>query len=244
MLTGRTPFHSDTPVGYLRKHLMEEPPPFRSVKPGLPVPPRIESIVMKALTKDRNLRYGSVLEFAQEFAQAAGTQVAARPETRRVIPNRQSGTTITPMPKASVPNALWGTVAAKAVPDVGHRSQRKWLSSRWRRIGIVASVVWILGAGIYTLKVTNDDTLRRASHWESICLDTLKGQDPEDKCGKEFTANIAEEFPIRGVINKRGSMSSMHNFYEASVHVYAQLFMTLCIVIEYLQQLSHSFLYL
>src|ERR1019366_5623998 len=27
MLTGRLPFRSDTPVGYLRKHLMEEPPP-------------------------------------------------------------------------------------------------------------------------------------------------------------------------------------------------------------------------
>ena len=39
MLTGRTPFHSDTPVGYLRKHMMEEPPPFRAVKPDLPCRP-------------------------------------------------------------------------------------------------------------------------------------------------------------------------------------------------------------
>ena len=31
MLTGRVPFHSDTPVGYLRKHLLEAPPPFRAV---------------------------------------------------------------------------------------------------------------------------------------------------------------------------------------------------------------------
>jgi serine/threonine-protein kinase len=29
MLTGRTPFHSDTPVGYLRKHLQDAPSPFR-----------------------------------------------------------------------------------------------------------------------------------------------------------------------------------------------------------------------
>ena len=35
MLTGRVPFHSDTPLGYLRKHMMEEPPPFRAVAPGL-----------------------------------------------------------------------------------------------------------------------------------------------------------------------------------------------------------------
>src|ERR1017187_9408159 len=82
MLTGRTPFHSATPVGYLRMHMQEDPPPFRAVKPGLPVPPLIESVVMKALTKERNQRYGSVLEFAREFAQAAdpGSHPAAQPE--------------------------------------------------------------------------------------------------------------------------------------------------------------------
>ena len=71
MLTGRPPFHSDTPVGYLRMHMQEEPPPFRVVKPDLPALPQLESVVLKALTKDRDLRYSSVLEFAREFAQAA-----------------------------------------------------------------------------------------------------------------------------------------------------------------------------
>jgi len=71
MLTGRTPFHSDTPVGYLRMHMQEDPPPFRTVKPDLPALPQLESVVMKALTKDRGLRYGSVLEFARAFAEAA-----------------------------------------------------------------------------------------------------------------------------------------------------------------------------
>ena len=71
MLTGRTPFHSDTPVGYLRMHMQEDPPPFRAVKPDLPALPQLESVVMKALTKDRNQRYGSVLEFARDFARAA-----------------------------------------------------------------------------------------------------------------------------------------------------------------------------
>ena len=71
MLTGRAPFQSDTPVGYLRMHMQEDPPPFRAVKPDLPALPQLETVVMKALTKDRNLRYGSVLEFAREFAEAA-----------------------------------------------------------------------------------------------------------------------------------------------------------------------------
>src|SRR5208283_830940 len=54
MLTGRVPFHSDTPVGYLRKHLMDEPPPFRAVAPGIPIPAQVEAVVMKALAKDRD----------------------------------------------------------------------------------------------------------------------------------------------------------------------------------------------
>jgi serine/threonine protein kinase len=71
MLTGRVPFHSDTPAGFLRKHLMEEPPPFRSIAPGLAVPPAIERAVMKALVKDRDERYASALDFAGDFAGAA-----------------------------------------------------------------------------------------------------------------------------------------------------------------------------
>jgi formylglycine-generating enzyme required for sulfatase activity/Flp pilus assembly protein TadD/tRNA A-37 threonylcarbamoyl transferase component Bud32 len=78
MLTGRTPFHSDTPVGYLRMHMQEDPPPFRAVKPDLPALPRLESVVMRALTKDRNQRYGSVLEFARELTSAAQPWPAAQ----------------------------------------------------------------------------------------------------------------------------------------------------------------------
>jgi serine/threonine-protein kinase len=71
MLTGRVPFHSDTPLGYVRKHLTEQPPPFRAVAPGLPVPPQVENAVMKALRKDRAERHPSVLDFAHELRSAA-----------------------------------------------------------------------------------------------------------------------------------------------------------------------------
>jgi formylglycine-generating enzyme required for sulfatase activity/serine/threonine protein kinase len=71
MLTGRTPFHSDTPVGYLRMHMQEDPPPFRAVAPGLGVPPAVEGAAMKALVKNRDQRYASVLDFARDFVRAA-----------------------------------------------------------------------------------------------------------------------------------------------------------------------------
>jgi formylglycine-generating enzyme required for sulfatase activity len=77
MLTGRVPFQSDTPLGYVRKHVLEPPPPFRTVRPDLPARPEVESVVMKALAKDREQRYASVLDFAREFASAAAAPLPA-----------------------------------------------------------------------------------------------------------------------------------------------------------------------
>jgi serine/threonine protein kinase len=71
MLCGRVPFHSDTLVGILLKHQMDDPPPFRVVASGLNVPPSVEAAVMKAMVKDRDKRFASALEFASAFAKAA-----------------------------------------------------------------------------------------------------------------------------------------------------------------------------
>jgi serine/threonine-protein kinase len=86
MVTGRLPFTSDTEIGCLLRHLREAPPPFREVAPALAVPAQVEAVVMKALAKDRDARYGSVLEFARAFAEAAKPPVAAavrRPKSPR-----------------------------------------------------------------------------------------------------------------------------------------------------------------
>ncbi len=178
MLTGRTPFHSDTPVGYLRMHMQEDPPSFRTVKSNFAALPQFEIAVMKALTKDRNQRYGSVLEFAREFAQAteAGTQLAAHPEAQREAAKSQPQTAVTPAPSTIVPTAVGDTVAAKAVPETAHPSRRKWLWSRWKKIGVIASIIWILGAGIYTLKVTNDADMRFAFVMWQACLEKQVGE--------------------------------------------------------------------
>ncbi len=112
MLTGRTPFHSDTPFGYLRMHLMEEPPTFGAINPGLSVAPRIESVVMKALTKNRERRYSSVLEFARDFAEAADARKAVVGAVRKP-PRRDHDTMLLPLPTArraiSVATGIGGT---------------------------------------------------------------------------------------------------------------------------------------
>jgi serine/threonine-protein kinase len=107
MLTGRVPFHSDTPLGCVRKHLTEQPPPFRAVKPDLPALPQLERVVLKALRKDRDERCASALEFARELAEAAGgTQpTVPLPQTRVVPPEAPAPTPAPPvLPQAVAPS--------------------------------------------------------------------------------------------------------------------------------------------
>jgi len=154
MLTGRVPFQSDTPVGYLRKHLQDAPPPFRAAKPDLPALPQLESVVMKALTKDRDQRYSSVLEFARQFGQATlgGSEPASQNETVKLQPQVE----FSPVPKTIVPAAAGEGAASKqpspaAAPSgtqrVAAASGRK-SSTRLQNLGAPRSkLLWLLGVG-------------------------------------------------------------------------------------------------
>jgi formylglycine-generating enzyme required for sulfatase activity len=154
MLTGRAPFQSDTPVGYLRKHLQDAPPPFRATKPDLPALPQLESVVMKALTKDRNQRYGSVLEFARELASAA------QPSPTALSPVTIPSTRIVP------PSAL---AKPPALPAVTQNPSRAKLTV----IGLV--LLAIIAAGIWYF---SRSAPRRPPNVTSRSSDTRKSPVP------------------------------------------------------------------
>jgi serine/threonine-protein kinase len=59
MLTGVLPFESDTPMGLVTKHLVEDPPPIGVRRPGTAVSPDLEAVIMKALARDRDERFSS-----------------------------------------------------------------------------------------------------------------------------------------------------------------------------------------
>jgi serine/threonine protein kinase len=62
MLLGVSPFASETPQGYIMKHLMQPPARFADAKPGVDVPPGIEQVVLRALEKERNRRFRDARE--------------------------------------------------------------------------------------------------------------------------------------------------------------------------------------
>ncbi len=68
MLLGVPPFVSETPAGYIMKHLTQAPRRFKEAKPHLSVPDAIETVIFQALEKDRTRRFGSAREFAAALA--------------------------------------------------------------------------------------------------------------------------------------------------------------------------------
>lgn len=68
MLLGVAPFVSETPHGYIMKHLTQPPRRFKEAKPHLALPETIETVILRALEKDRGRRYGSAGDFAAALA--------------------------------------------------------------------------------------------------------------------------------------------------------------------------------
>jgi len=69
MLTGDQPFKADTQMGVLVKHINDPVPNILDVVPNLP--PVLDVIINKAMAKERDDRYQSVLELARALSVAA-----------------------------------------------------------------------------------------------------------------------------------------------------------------------------
>src|SRR5512138_3192862 len=76
MLTGVLPFESDTPMGLVTKHLVEDPPPLAVRRPGTVVSAELEAVIMQALARDREQRFASSDEMRAAVL-ACGSPVAA-----------------------------------------------------------------------------------------------------------------------------------------------------------------------
>jgi serine/threonine protein kinase len=73
MLTGKLPFHSDTPLGMALSRLNEPPTPPQQV-PGVYIPQLLSDVLMKALERDRDRRFQSaneLIDVLQSYATAS-----------------------------------------------------------------------------------------------------------------------------------------------------------------------------
>jgi serine/threonine protein kinase len=68
LCTGKLPFEGDTPMAVALKHVNEPLPRPRQVNPNLPE--SVEGVLLRALAKNRDLRYASMAELNQAFQKA------------------------------------------------------------------------------------------------------------------------------------------------------------------------------
>ena len=89
MLTGRLPFQSETPVGWMHAHMMLEPPPPSRFRPELAEMPGVDELLLKLLAKDREQRPGDAQAFLAQLnfieSQTTWAQTGARPVTSGVV---------------------------------------------------------------------------------------------------------------------------------------------------------------
>ncbi|WP_431967705.1 serine/threonine protein kinase [Nocardia sp. bgisy134] len=76
MLTGTVPFEASNPVAVIQGHMQQPPPRLSTVRPGLP--PALDAVLLRALAKRPDDRFGSCAEFA-EAARRAFTEPASGP---------------------------------------------------------------------------------------------------------------------------------------------------------------------
>jgi serine/threonine protein kinase len=72
MLAGRVPFIGSTPVAVAIKHALEEPPPITQFNPA--ISPAVQAVVMKALAKAPEQRFGSAGELARALRLAISNE--------------------------------------------------------------------------------------------------------------------------------------------------------------------------
>ena len=99
MVTGRTPFHADTPLAVLLKKATEPLPRPRIYMANLPE--GVEQVIIKALAKNPQDRYQDMAAFAKALEALSGTST---PDTGRVI-ERPGGDAI--VKRSPFPAWLW-----------------------------------------------------------------------------------------------------------------------------------------
>jgi len=134
LVTGTLPFEADTPLGIILKHINAPLTPPTEVDPDLP--PALEAVIMRALTKNPDHRYQTAKEFAADLEKClkgkpvepiplevamapapsdmvigSGSQDQAANSAGRTLPGRSA----TPFPQgAATTRSKWGWITGSA----------------------------------------------------------------------------------------------------------------------------------
>ncbi len=141
LMTGHPPFIGDSPVSVAYQHVREDPKPPSMSNPD--VPPAVDAIVLKALTKNPVNRYQSAAEMRADVLRAAqGRPVHAEP----VLPMDDVG----PTQVLRTPTSATRQIPAR-VGDSRRRKTSGWAIAALTALGILAVIALTAGLIIMNL---------------------------------------------------------------------------------------------
>ncbi len=140
MASGRVPFDADNFMGILTQHMYKSPPPIRALVPAIDVPPGLDAIILKSLTKKPEGRYQTMAELIADLERL---EKGLLPEAIQEMMARSGG--------FNVPADYFRTSAMPAaVPGSPAETTSR---ARWPLYTAIAAVATILGVVVVVLFV-------------------------------------------------------------------------------------------
>lgn len=159
MLTGRLPFTGENTVAVAMQHVSVDPPPPRMFNPQ--IPPRLEELVLAALSKNPDERPASAREFAQmlrAYRTASQEATIVRPAAPRLSQPRSAQPRSAPSPMTAAPiGSLAGRTALPPPRSPGVTQAPPTSSGRdlgifllgMMFIGLILGVVYLAATGAF-----------------------------------------------------------------------------------------------
>lgn len=131
MLTGKLPFESDSAIGVAIKHLQDDPPDVKTLRPDVPL--AVDALVKRALSKDPSDRHQSVHALRQDIG-------------RILDPGKAPAeVSLVEAPPGGLPAEGDEGTRGKRPPKTGFRRWLPWL------IGL-AVILLLVGGGVYAFQ--------------------------------------------------------------------------------------------
>ena len=190
MLTGRPPFTGDSPMAIAYKQVNATPPAPSSANPD--VPPELDAVVMRALSKNPANRYQTGREFADDLERArTGGQVLATP----LLPAGGEATQVISRPQPT-------SVLPPQERDPG--SPRKaWVGAL---LAIVVMALLAAGAYLAVTMLTDDGGGEMVAVPDLVGLTRAQAQQELDDAGLlmgERTRRASDDVPAGRVIEQK-----------------------------------------
>ncbi|HEX8627782.1 MAG TPA: Stk1 family PASTA domain-containing Ser/Thr kinase [Catenuloplanes sp.] len=203
LLCGHPPFVGDSPVSVAYQHVREEPPTPSELNPD--VPPDLDAIVLKALSKNPLNRYQSAQEMRADVLRAvSGRPVLATPvmrddETMAIAPTHRPAGATRPIP------------ASVGGPPPPPRRTSSWVMAALAGLGVLAVIALVVGLYFNSKKpdptaqsTTQVEVPKVTGETEDTAKERLQGlkltfalgdPDTSDKC---VVGRVTDQAPLAG----------------------------------------------